>query len=66
MSGCCARLYIRGDGTAYRKAAKPHSNHGTQYTKFKEAYCFNRMKEKAVSAPASVTPYEIYKEVVME
>lgn len=62
---CNARLYIREDGTAYRRLEHDRA-HGSMYNEFKEKYCFNRLKEKAESMPASVTPFEIYQQVVSE
>lgn len=65
--GCKARLYIRENGTAFRKAGIEHSkNHGSMYTDFKYAYCFNKMKEKAKTASASTTTFQIYTDVVIE
>lgn len=64
---CYARLYVRDDGTAYRLNQTIHlSSHGSFYEKYKHMYCFNKMKERAASAPASSTPFEIYSDVVLE
>lgn len=64
---CKARLYIREDGTAFRHTGVEHSrSHGTMYNDFKEMYCFNKMKQTAETVPASVTPFEIYQQVVTE
>lgn len=64
---CSARLYIREDGTAFRKSSTGHSvNHGSMYTDFKYMHCFNVMKEKANTASASTTTFQIYSEVVSE
>lgn len=67
VSGCTARIYVNADGTAFRETNKKHLNsHGSQYSDFKYMYCDNKMKEKALSAPASMLPYDIYMEVVVE
>lgn len=65
--GCKARLYIREDGSAFRHGDIEHAkSHGSMYTEFKFMYCFNKMKEKADTALASTTTYQIYTEVVLE
>lgn len=67
VAGCRARLKIRADGTAYRDPGIPHArNHGSMYTNFKYMHCFNAMKEKAKTAPASMTTYDVYTEVLLE
>lgn len=63
--GCKARLYIREDGTAFRKVHHA-SNHGSMYKDFKYAHCFNKMKQRAATAPASMTTFQIYQEVLLE
>lgn len=63
---CKARIFVREDGTAYRLSSSSHIPHGTFYEKYRHMYCFNRMKEMAISAPASSTPYEIFTEAVLE
>lgn len=63
---CKARLFVREDGTAYRLGSSPHISHGSFYDRYKHIHCFNRMKDMAMSAPASSTPYEIFTEAVLE
>lgn len=63
---CNARIYVREDGTAFRDPEQCHRSHGNQYQAFRNMYCDNKMKEKARTAPASMTPYDIYMEVVVE
>lgn len=64
---CNARLYIREDGTAFRHSNVEHAKiHGSMYTEFKLMYCFNKMKEKAATAPASTTTFQIYQDAVLE
>lgn len=64
---CNARVYVRDDGTAYRQSSTQHLlSHGSFYQKYKVSYCFNKMKERASSAPASTTPFEIYSDAVLE
>lgn len=65
-NGCRARLYIREDGTAFRNTTVLHSNHGSMYEDFKFMHCFNKMKQKANTALASTTTFQIYSEVVLE
>lgn len=65
--GCKARLYIREDDTAFRNGRIDHAkNHGSMYVDYKFMYCFNQMKDKAKTALASTTTFEIYVEVVNE
>lgn len=67
FNGCSARLYIRPNGTAFRFSDIKHADfHGSMYSTYKYAYCFNAMKQKAKSALASTTTHDIYKEVVLE
>lgn len=67
IEGCTARVFLREDKTAFKDTRCKHSNaHGTQYKEYKAMYCDNKMKQKAKSAPASMTPYDIYMEVVAE
>lgn len=64
---CKARIFIRADHTAFKEYSHKHeNNHGSHYEVFKHMYCVNKMKDKASSAPASMQPYEIYKEVLVE
>lgn len=64
---CTARLYIRDDGSAFRKSGARHfRSHGSMYTDYKETYCFNKMKEIAGTALASTTTFQIYQEVIKE
>lgn len=63
---CYAWVFVRDDGTAYRLSSISHSSHGSFYEKYKHMYCFNKMKERAISAPASTTPFEIYSDVLLE
>lgn len=61
MKGCTARLFVRDDHTAYRDRERKHlQSHGNQYQDYKLMYCDNRMKQRDISAPASMTPYDIY------
>lgn len=67
VKNCLAKVYVNPDGTAFKDETEVHNpSHGSQYTEFKLMYCDNQMKEKAKTAPASMTPYEIYMEVVVE
>lgn len=67
VPGCTARVYVRRDETAFRNAEKKHLvSHGSQYQDYKFMYCDNKMKERAKTAPASMTPYDIYMEVIVE
>lgn len=67
VKGCTARVFVREDGTAFRDTERKHlKSHGTQYQDYKFMYCDNMMKERAKTAPASMTPYDIYMEVVVE
>lgn len=66
-AGCKSRLYIRPNGTAFRHVDVNHSRiHGSMYLEYKMMHCFNIMKDKARSAPASTTNFEIYQEVIKE
>lgn len=62
---CRERVYLRRDGTAYRDFGEKHE-HSSHFEIFKQMYCENKLKEKARSAPASMTPNEIFKQVVVE
>lgn len=67
VKGCYARVFVRKDKSAFRDSEREHSySHGTQYQQFKAMYCDNKMKEMAKTAPASMTPYDIYMQVVVE
>lgn len=67
VSSCRARVYVKEDGAAYRKSSVEHlSTHGSFYERYKRMYCFNKMKERAINAPASTTPFEIYSDAVLE
>lgn len=63
---CSARIFVKDDGRAFKIAAKKHKIHNTHYETYKHMYCCNLMKIKAKNAPASMTPHEIYKEVLKE
>lgn len=63
---CTARIFIRENGTAFKQTTHKHKRHDSHYEIFKHMYCFNKMKDRAASAPASTQPYEIYKEVLVE
>lgn len=66
-TSCTARIFIKEDGTAYKEKGHKHKkSHGSHYEIFKHMHCFNMMKNKAASSPASIQPYEIYKEVLLE
>lgn len=65
--GCSARLYIRNDGSAFRHRNVDHDNiHGSMYTEYMMMHCYNKMKDRAATAPASTTSFQIYQEVVTE
>lgn len=65
--GCSARLYIRKDESAFRHIDVDHDKiHGSMYTEYMMMHCYNKMKDKAVTAPASTTPFQIYQEIVAE
>lgn len=67
IKGCQARVYVRSDKTAYRDLGSQHlAAHGSQYQEYKYMYCDDKMKQKAKTAPASMTAYNIYMEVVVE
>lgn len=64
---CKARVFVRPNKTAFQDMSIPHlASHGSQYQDYKFMYCDSRMKERAKSAPASMSPYEIYMEAVAE
>lgn len=63
-ANCNARLYILDESTAYCSPT-PH-NHGTNYETYMQMYCYNSMKQKTLSAPASAANLEIYKEAIKE
>lgn len=67
FKGCTARVFVREDQTAFKDTERRHlMSHGTQYQEYKFMYCDNKMKERAKKAPASMTPYDIYMEVIVE
>lgn len=67
MAGCRVRLYIRSNGTAFRRNGIEHAkNHGSMYVEYKIMHCFNIMKQKANTAVASTTTFQIYQEAVSE
>lgn len=67
VKGCPARVFVRDDQTAYRDLETTHlSSHGSQYQDYKLMYCTNEMKRRAVTAPASMTSYDIYMETILE
>lgn len=66
IKDCTSRIHVNKDKSAFRDATDEHTLHGSQYSDFIKMYCENKMKERAKSAPASMTPYEIYMEVVVE
>lgn len=63
---CNAKMFIRLDGSAYRKIGKRHKFHANGYEDYKMMYCFNKMKEKSRTAPACMQSFDIYREVVKE
>lgn len=66
-STCRARIYIRKDETAFRRSSIPHdAAHGLHYETYKHMYCYNKLREKAVSVPASMLNIDIYNEVIKE
>lgn len=67
IANCKARIFVRPDSTAFRDPTKRHINeHSSQYTDFKQMFCESKMKQRARTAPASMSPYEIYMEAVVE
>lgn len=66
MADCRARVFVRADNTAFRSTIPHLSQHGSQYKDFKQMCCEKKMKERAKSAPASMSPYDIYMEAVAE
>lgn len=67
IKGCNARVFVKPDGSAFQDPLNTHLiSHGSQYQEYKLMYCDNEMKERAKAAPGSMTPYEIYMEVVAE
>lgn len=64
---CKARIFVRPDGAAFQDTTIKHlTSHGSQYQDYKFMYCDSKMKERAKTAPGSMTPYEIYMEVISE
>lgn len=64
---CNARIFIRKDETAYKLRTTEHSNtHGTMYDIFRHMHCFNLMKDRCLTAPASMSVREIYNEIILE
>lgn len=61
---CNARLYIMDESTAFSNLT-PH-NHGSHYEVYIHMYCYNLLKQKTLSAPASVSNKDIYNEVIKE
>lgn len=66
IANCRARVFVRADNTAFRSTIPHLSQHGSQYKDFKQMSCEKKMKERAKSAPASMSPYDIYMEAVAE
>lgn len=67
VKGCKARIFVRSDGSAFQDTSITHlASHGSQYQDFKLMHCENKMKQKAKTAPGSMTPLQIYMEVVLE
>lgn len=63
---CTVRVHVKDDDSfAYKEIGDEH-DHESQYEDFKTMYCDNLMKQKARTAPASMTPNAIYMEVVAE
>lgn len=63
---CDARIVIKEDQTAYKLRKMKHKYHGSMYDTYKHMECFNLMKDKCHSAPASISVREIYNETVLE
>lgn len=61
---CRARLYIKDNSTAYCNSV-PHE-HESHYQIYMHMYCYNLLKQKVFSAPASVSNKELYNEVIKE
>lgn len=67
VSSCTARVFVNPDGSAHRRIDTRHIiSHGSQFEDFKKMHADNKMKDKAISAPASMNPYDTYMEVVKE
>lgn len=64
-NNCSVKVYVRPDGTAFKDDIEMHT-HGSQYMDYKFMRCENKMKETAKAAPASISPYEIYMDVVVQ
>lgn len=67
VKNCKARVFVRPDKSAFQDTSIAHlASHGSQYQDYKYMYCDYKMKQRAKTAPASMTPYEIYMEVIAE
>lgn len=66
IKGCTARVFYNGT-TVIRELDSVHlRSHGSQYHVYKQMWCENKMKERALTAPLSMDPSEIYLEAVNE
>lgn len=63
---CRARVYVREDGTVFKKSKSIHIHHGTHFDKMKLNQCSNQLKKLASSSKASQGPADIYKEVLKQ
>lgn len=63
---CDARIFIKEDKTAYKLLHTEHKDHGSMYEIFKHMKCFNQMKDRCLTAPASMSVRDIYNEVVIQ
>lgn len=67
VEGCTARVFFKSDNTVVRDVGSMHlRTHSDQYHTCKQMWCENKMKERARTAPMSMTPFEIYLEAVNE
>lgn len=63
---CLKKIYIREDGTAFELVGNKHDNdHGKMYRTYKHMYCFNLIKQRCLTAPASMSIKVIYDDVVL-
>lgn len=63
---CDARIFIKEDGSAYKLRSTKHKHHGSMYDIHMHMHCFNKMKDRCHTAPASMSVREIYNESVLE
>lgn len=64
---CTDRCYIEEKtGKAFKHRSTHTVNHGSMYEIYKHMECFNKMKDRCMTAPASMSPRDIYNEIVLE